>query len=121
MSSPLLVLRICPVSIDPQSGLPLRSRRHLVGGLVWFLLGICSDEPMVTIPVCADIGGDGISHGVETIGDKVPVTAVRLDEVLQELIVLWCPKLLGNTRVLYTLWIRSWRSDDEVGVTFPPE
>ena len=121
MSSPLLVLRVCPASIDPQSRMSLRPRRHLVGGLVWFLLGIRSGKPMVTIPVRADVGGDGVSHGVETIGDKVPIIAVRLDEVLQELIVLWCPKLLGHTRVLKTLWIGGWRSDDEIVVTVPPE
>ena len=121
MSSPLLVLRIRPVSIDPQSGLPLRPRRHLVGRLVRFRLRICENEPIVTIPVRADVGGDGVSHGVETIGDKEPVIAVCLDEVLQELIILWCPELLGDAGLLRTLWIGGRSSNDEVVVKIPLE
>ena len=102
MSSPFLILRIRPVDIDAQSGFIPRPRRHLTGGLVRFLrlgilrLGVQSEEPIVAIPVRANVGRDGTSDGFETIGDKVPVTAVRIDKAPQKLIVLWCPKLVGN-------------------------
>ena len=117
MSPSLLVLCICPTGIDSQSGLPLRPCCHLVGRLVRFLLGIRGNEPIVTIPVRANVGGDGVSDGVETIGDKGPIIPVRLDEVLQELVIVWCPKLVGYTRLLCALWIGGGRSNDEIAVT----
>jgi len=93
VTSPLLIVRICPSSIDTQGCMPLRPRRHLVGRrLVRFLrFGIHSSESVITIPVRADVGGHNVSRGVETIGDKVPIATIRLDKVLQELVVLWCP------------------------------
>ena len=93
MSSPLLIVRICPASIDTQSGLSFCPRRHLVGGR-WvrlLLLGVYCDKPMVAIPVRADVGGDGVSHGIETVGDKVPIIHVCLYNILQELVILRRP------------------------------
>lgn len=93
MSPPFPIVCVRPAGIQTQIELPLHPRRHLVGrGWVWFLwLGIRSNKPVVAIPVRASVRRDGVSHGVETISNKVPIIAIRLDEVFQELVVLWGP------------------------------
>lgn len=93
MPPPLLIVYVCPAGVNPQSDMPFRPRRHLIGrrrlGFLW--LGICCDMAIVAIPVRADVGGGDVSYGVEAISDKMPVTSVHLDEVLQKLVVLRRP------------------------------
>lgn len=93
MSPLFLIVRVQPASVETQTELPLRSRRHLVGGrrVRFLLLGIHGSKPVVAVPVRANIGGDDVSQRVETIGEKVPITAICPKEILQELIVLWRP------------------------------
>lgn len=93
MSSPLLMVCICPAGVETQSGLSLRPRRHLIGRrqIRFLWLGIHRNKPIVAIPIRTDVSGDYVSQRVETISDKVPIVAVRLDKVLQELVVLWRP------------------------------
>jgi hypothetical protein len=55
------------------------------------LLGVHGNKPVVAIPVRANVSGDDMSESVETIGDKGPITAIRPEKVLQELIVMCCP------------------------------
>lgn len=78
------------------------------------VFGIYGDEPIITIPVRPNVSGDDVSHGIEAISDKVPIIAVGLDEVLQELVVLRCPKLVSDTRLLYALGIGGGGSNDEM-------
>ena len=93
MPPPLPIVRMCPVSVDTQSGVSLRPRCHLVGRRwVRFLwLRVHCKMPIVAIPVGTDVGGDDVSHRVETISDKVPIIAVRIEKILQELVILRRP------------------------------
>lgn len=83
------------------------------------MLAVYSGEPVVAIPVRTNIGRHDVSQRVETISDKVPIASVRLNKILQELVILRSPKLIGDAWLLHTLRIGGRGSNDETVVGVP--